>query len=112
LHRVLALGATELGLTHELDVSVFAADKDGFYGTTFAVGTISYAPSITATLYVIKLGLMAGSPQRLKDYRFTDRGYPHHKTSRQWYGRQRMESYRDLGFDSTVQALKILNIPA
>lgn len=109
LRRVLDLAQAELGVRHDLDLSGFAVADNGLYGTTFAAGNVAYADSVTAELFVVKLGLTAYSSSQLKEYRNVDRGFPHHKTLRQWYARARMESYRDLGFESTIGALEVLD---
>lgn len=117
LQRVLRIGRDDLGVTPAIDLQGFRALPDGLYGTTFTTGTLSYPrhPDATvvsslAPLHIIKLGLAAESPQDLKDYPMTDKGFPHHSTARQWYSQKRMEAYRDLGRDSATRALESLGL--
>lgn len=117
LQRVLRIARDDLGVTPAIDLQGFRALPDGLYGTTFTTGTLSYPRHRDATvvsplapLHVIKLGLAAESPQDLKDYPMTDKGFPHHSTARQWYSEKRMEAYRDLGRDSATRALESLGL--
>ncbi len=105
LQRVLDLAREEIGCTYDFDLSPFMAGSDGYFSATSATGAVTYETGVIGTLHVIKLGLATRSPQNLKDYRFADRGFPHHKTMHQWYSRRRMEAYRDLGFASALAIL-------
>lgn len=105
LVRVLQIAARELRVTAEIDLAPFTARTGGFYTDTHVSGRLTYDSGAAARLHVIKLGLTAHSAPALRAYRTADRAFPHHPTSHQWYGRRRIEAYRDLGDDSATRAL-------
>lgn len=106
LRRILPFAEDELDVRTTINLDVFAADSDGFYGATHAVGTLAYADGTEGTLHVIKLGLSRGTPADIASYRTADRGFPHHPTEQQVYSPARMDAYRRLGYDSASRAIR------
>jgi predicted Rdx family selenoprotein len=108
LRRVISLAREELGVRIQIDLDRFATDADGLYGSTHAVGTVAYADGAYARLIVVKLGLSGRTPAELLEERQRDPGFPHHATRHQVYRRDRMDSYRRLGYHSAGQCLEEL----
>jgi len=111
LETVVALAATELGVDVAIDLSVFQASVPGVLGAAYAVGEVRYPEQPEAgRLVAIKLGLVAGiHAESLFDYAKLDRGFAHHGTfwppwSVTWYGSDRFEKYREVGYASALAA--------
>jgi hypothetical protein len=86
-----------------LQGDVFAASEPGVLRKGHASGTIHYPEGKFGRLIVIKLGLVADDPDDLLSCRFADRGFAHHSTfctplRVMWYGTERFEKYRAVGY--------------
>jgi MFS family permease len=104
LRHVLKLAKEELDINIDIDTSVFAASEPGVLSVGHANGTIHYPGTTTGRLVVIKLGLVADEDSDdLLAYRSSDPGFAHHSTfwpplRVMWYGRERFDKYRAVGY--------------
>ena len=106
IRRVLAIARDEMRITADIDLNRFATTPQGFYPFTHAAGVITYPDGSTGRLVVVKLGLTRESPNFLRERRHKDRGFPHHSTfCKQVYSTDRMDAYRNLGYDSALRCL-------
>ncbi len=110
LAEAILTAAGELGARVEIDLDEFARTAGAPFsmpelGATHASGLIHYADGSQASLTVVKLGITERTPSALREYRRTDRPFPHHSTVNQIYPAERFDAYRALGWASTQEAL-------
>lgn len=104
IRRVLLLAKAELNVDSNVDVDRLAAGADGVYGSTRVAGTLEYPGGYVARIVIIKLGFGPDTPEDVRAHKEMDGGFPHHRTIHQVYGRDRMDAYRKLGYDSATRA--------
>lgn len=107
LARVIELARIELGVEITIPTERFALDAGSAHLAkhAFAAGEIHYDDRTQAgRLIVIKSALTATSPDDLHEYRSKDKRFPYHSTLRQWYGMERFDSYRRLGYFHAAEA--------
>jgi hypothetical protein len=110
LSEALLTASGELGVHVDIDVDAFARTPGGPLGApvlnaTHVSGAVRYAEGKEGKLHVVKLGITERTPSALREYRRTDRRFPHHSTLNQIYRAERFDAYRDLGWASTQEAL-------
>jgi hypothetical protein len=53
----------------------------------------------------VRLALTPTTPKTFADYRDGDRRFPYHPTPLQWFGHDRFEHYRALGYHNALGAI-------
>ena len=119
LAESLTLITSELGLAADFDLSMFGisdeepTEKDHpQIRSVHSTGTIrSQVPTDDQRPYecvvrVVKIGIDKATSTRIDELRRKYRRFPYDSTLNQLYNAERFDMYRDLGFDSTSQAIR------
>jgi hypothetical protein len=116
LSEAVLTASGELGVHIEIDLDRFARLESSplrapVLKNTHANGWIHYPDGAIGRLHVVKLGITERTPSVLREYRRSDRRFPHHSTINQIYRAERFDAYRDLGWASTQEALESEGYP-
>ncbi|HJQ02226.1 MAG TPA: hypothetical protein VJ851_11535 [Jatrophihabitans sp.] len=110
LSEALLIAQGELGVRVKMDLDSFNLDHDRtvrgrpIINEVFAEGTFRYPDQTEGLLHVVKLGIGKDTPDFLKEMRSRYKRFPYDSTLNQLYTAERFDLYRELGYDSTMQA--------
>jgi hypothetical protein len=101
----------DLGIDIDLDTSVIVPDKNsGLSKQHYAVGAIHYeyadinAP--VGTIIYFKSSLTGNESADVKNYKKAHDEFPHESTVDQWFSESQFESYRQLGYETVLTAIR------
>ncbi len=97
LGEAIALAASELNVTVEIDPAVMGAQTDGVNDCDHVTGTIHYPDGTTGTLVYGKALITAGSPWDVRAYGTKDPQFPVHPTTDQLFSGETFDAYQALG---------------
>lgn len=98
LGEALALAASELNVTVDIDPSPMGVQEDdGLNACDHVTGTIRYPDGTTGTLVYGKALVTASSPWDVRAYRSKDALFPVHPTADQLFGGETFDAYQALG---------------
>lgn len=100
----------DLGINIDLDVDAITPSTPGNSSSRHcAIGTIHYenvdvnAP--TGTLIYFKASLTGNEPNDVKNYKKSQKDFPHQTTADQWFTESQFESYRRLGYHEVITSI-------
>jgi hypothetical protein len=98
----------DFGVEIEIDVAEITERKDGFSTKSYAIGKIKYPgyPGFEGTLIYLKASITQKQEVDVREYALKNTAFPHQSTGDQFFDEQQFESYRKLGFEIAVAALK------
>ncbi|HEX6423910.1 MAG TPA: patatin-like phospholipase family protein [Acidimicrobiales bacterium] len=97
LGEALALAASELNVTIDIDPSPMGVQEEGLSACDHVTGTIRYPDGTTGTLVYGKALVTAYSPWDVRAYRSKDALFPVHPTADQLFGGETFDAYQALG---------------
>jgi hypothetical protein len=97
LGEALALAASELNVTIDIDPSPMGVQEEGLNACDHVTGTIRYPDGTTGTLVYGKALVTASSPWDVRAYRSKDALFPVHPTADQLFGGETFDAYQALG---------------
>jgi len=97
LGEAIALAASELNVTVDIDPAVMGPGKDGVNACDHVTGTIRYPDGTRGTLVYGKALVTAGSPWDVRAYGAKDGMFPVHPTTDQLFSGETFDAYQALG---------------
>ena len=106
LSEAISLARSDLGISIDIDLSDLKADASGISKKPFAIGRITFPNHTEGVLVYVRALVPKSAPQDLLSYAMTDRRFPNHPTSDQFFNEKRFEAYRSLGAYLAAQVVR------
>lgn len=109
LGTLIRMAEVDFGVKISIDVdAIRPLDGSSWSTARYAIGSIDYGPGVTpGTLIYIKAAIPKGEADTaLLQYKSDHPAFPHESTSNQFYTEDQFESYRHLGQEAALDALR------